>query len=110
MNHFISNEAIRKVFKVIVLYGATLAVHPILFLIIRILMSPSLGGPGKGASPEGPFLLSSAIVCLINILFYRSIFGRGKVIKSILLSVLVIALCMILGKLDVWIFPAYYSL
>ena len=110
MNHFISNETTGKAFKVIVLYGVTLTVHPILFLIIMILISPSLGGPGKTPSPEGPFLLSSAIVCFINILLYRNMFGRGKVIKSILLSVLAIALCMILGKLDVWIFPAYYSL
>ena len=110
MNHFISNEATRKAFIVIVLYGATLIVHPILFLIIKIAMSPSLGGPGPGPSPEVPFLLGSAIVCLINILFYRSMFGKGKVIKSILLSASAIALCMILGKLNIWIFPAYYYL
>lgn len=109
MNHFISNEATSKAFKVIALYGATLTFHPILFFIIRVLMSPSFAGPGKGASPEEPFLLSSAILCLINILFYRNMFGRGKVIKSILLSMLVIALCMILGKLDVGMFRAYYS-
>lgn len=108
MNHFISNEAIRRVFKVIALYSATLIVHPILFLIIKIAMSSSLGGFGREPSPEGPFLVSSTIVCFVNVLFYRSMFGKGKVIKSILLSVLVIALCMILGKLNVWIFPAYY--
>lgn len=110
MNHFISNEAVERTFKVIALYGTTLIVHPILFFIIKILMSQSLGGPGKGVSPEVPFLLSSFIVCFVNVLFYRSMFGKGKVIKSILLSVLAIALCLILGKLGIWIFPAYYSL
>lgn len=110
MNHFISNEVVEKAFKVIALCGATVIVHPILFFIIKILMSPSLGGPGKGPSPEVPFLLSSFIVCIVNVLFYRSMFGKGKMIKSILLSVLAIAFCMILGKLDVWIFPAYYDL
>lgn len=105
-----SNETIEKIIKVIVLYGGTLMAYPLTYLIITILMSPSLGGPGRGPSPEGPFLLSSFLVCLVNVLLYRNIFGKGKVIKPILLNVLVIALCMLLGKFDIWLFPAYYSL
>lgn len=110
MNHFTSNETMGKAFKVIVLYGTTLITHPILYLIIAILMSPSLGGPGRNPSPEGPFLLSSSILCLTDVLLYRNMFGKGKVIKSVLLYLLVIALCLILGKLDVWLFPTYYAL
>lgn len=110
MNHFMSDKTIEKIIKVIVLYGGTLMAYPLTYLIISILMSPSLGGPGREPSPEGPFLLSSSLVCLVNVLLYRNIFGKGKVIKSILLNVLVIALCMLLGKFDIWLFPAYYSL
>lgn len=109
-NHFISDEAARKVLKVIALYGTTLIAYPMSFFIISIMMGASLGGPGKGPSPEEPFLLSSSIVCLGNVLLYRNMFGKGKVIKSILLNIPVIVLCMILGKLNVFIFPIYNSL
>lgn len=110
MNHFKSNETMEKAFKVIVLYGTTLITHPILYLIIAILISPSLGGYGRSPSFAGPFLLSSSILCLTDVLLYRNMFGKGKVIKSVLLYLLVIALAIILGKLDIWLFSTYYFL
>lgn len=110
MSNLMPNEMAGKVFKVIVLYGTTLIAYPVAFMITTVVMSPSLGGYGQGPSPEVPFFLSHSAICLMNVLLYRNIFGKGKVIKSILLNVPVIAFCILLSKLDIPIFTIYYTL
>lgn len=110
MSNLTPNEMMGKAFKVIVLYGVTLIAYPVAFMFTTLFMSPSLGGPGQGPSPEVPFFLSHAAICLVNVLLYRNMFGKGKVIKSILLNVPVIAFCIILSKLDIPMFTVYYTL
>lgn len=54
--------------------------------------------------------MSNSAICLVNVLLYRNMFGKSKVIKSILLNVPVIAFCVILSKLDIPMFTIYYTL
>lgn len=103
-------ERSEKVLKLIALYAVTLMAYPVAFWFVFMFMSPSIDGRGTEISAGGPFFLSSIAVCVVNVLLYRNIFGKGRMLKAILLNGLVIALCMMLGKMDLLLFTIYNKL